>query len=185
MNRLDELNKTRARTAHDAGYRVRPMRLSDAESAAEVHVQVWREAYDGLLPAGYLAGLDPRSFAQRRRAHLVDPGAAKSVLGLDPAGRIVAVAAAGPARDEDAPTPWELFAINVLAGHHGTGLADLVMAELVGERATYLWVLEGNERARAFYARYGFVADGATKLHPPTGRVEMRMRRAPENPCTR
>jgi GNAT superfamily N-acetyltransferase len=172
---MDEVNAARVQAAQAAGYLVRPMRVTDVDPAAEVHVQVWQEAYDGLLPADYLTGLDPRSFAQRRRDHLAEPRATKNVVGLDPTGRIVAVAAAGPARDDDAPTPWELFAINVLASHHGTGLADLIMAELVAHRATYLWVLEGNARAQAFYARYGFVADGGTKRHPPTGRVEIRM----------
>ncbi|MDX3003067.1 hypothetical protein PWY87_15370 [Kribbella solani] len=32
----------------------------------------------------------------------------------------------------------------------------------VGERAAYLWVFEGNERALGFYRRHGFVPDGAT-----------------------
>lgn len=68
--------------------------------------------------------------------------------------------------------------LNVLAAHHGTGLADLLLAELVGERAAYLWVLDGNARAQAFYRRHGFAVDGATKPHPPTGTTELRMVRA-------
>ena len=68
------------------------------------------------------------------------------------------------------------------ADHHGTGWADMLMAELVGDRPTYLWVLESNQRASAFYGRYGFVTDGATKLHEPTGRVEVRMLRRERTP---
>jgi hypothetical protein len=36
-------------------------------------------------------------------------------------------------------------------------------------------VLRGNERALAFYARYGFRADGRTKIHADTGLSEIRL----------
>jgi GNAT superfamily N-acetyltransferase len=151
-------NADRAAAAHAAGYRVRRLETRDMQRTAEVHVQVWREAYADLMPAGYLSGLDPRRLAQRRLEHLTNPHSSEvvDVIGLDPSGEIVAMAVASPGRDDDAPTAWELWAINVLASEHGTGLADLIMKDVVGERAAYLWVLRENERARAFYGRYGF-----------------------------
>jgi ribosomal protein S18 acetylase RimI-like enzyme len=63
----------------------------------------------------------------------------------------------------------------MLAAERGTGLADLMMAELVGARACSLWVLAGNARALAFYRRHGFVADGHSKTHSPTGTIERRL----------
>ena len=42
---------------------------------------------------------------------------------------------------------------------------------------TALWVFEGNERALSFYARHGYVRDGATHVHEPTGLTEVRMTR--------
>jgi GNAT superfamily N-acetyltransferase len=153
------------------------MQLADVDGIAEVHVQVWREAYVSLMPSDYLADLDQERFARSWRGRLEGQQSAvgRQLVGLRPDGPIVAIGSAGPSRDEDAPTAWELYAINVLAAAHGTGLADLMMAELVGERPVSLWVLDGNKRALAFYARNGFVPDGATTEHEPSGRVELRL----------
>jgi ribosomal protein S18 acetylase RimI-like enzyme len=49
------------------------------------------------------------------------------------------------------------------------------MAHAIGDRPAYLWVLEGNDRAVAFYRRHGFTEDGGRKLEPDTGLVEIRM----------
>ena len=81
------------------------------------------------------------------------------------------------ARTSDLASRWQLFAINVLRSARGTGLADLMMAELVGSRAVYLWVLPGNERARACYTRYGFVTDGGSMPFPPADQNAIRMSR--------
>ncbi len=153
------------------------MEWADVDEIAEVHIQVWREAYESLMPSDYLAALDQEQFARswRDRLKAQQPGEIMQLVGLSPDGRIAAIGSAGPSRDEDAPTAWELFAINVLAAAHGTGLADLMMADLVADRPTSLWVLDGNKHARAFYARYGFVPDGATTEHEPSGRVELRL----------
>ncbi len=72
----------------------------------------------------------------------------------------------------------ELYVVNVLAAHHGTGLGELLFTRAVGQVAgdepVHLWVLVGNERARAFYRRHGFAPDGKTKRHEATGALEER-----------
>jgi GNAT superfamily N-acetyltransferase len=168
----------RTRMAVEAGYVVRPMQASDASRVAQVHVRVWHEAYTSLMPADHLAGLHVAEFSERWRARLAHPTAdgPRHLVGLSPAGVVVGLGTAGPSRDpEPAATRWELWALNVLASEHGTGLADLMMSELVGTRACHLWVLRGNARAVAFYTRHRFVADGGTKVHAPTGMTEDRM----------
>ena len=45
-------------------------------------------------------------------------------------------------------------------------MAQRLYDEAVGGRDAYLWVLRDNARARAFYARNGFVPDGAAKIDP-------------------
>ncbi|MGI8948520.1 MAG: GNAT family N-acetyltransferase [Ornithinimicrobium sp.] len=74
---------------------------------------------------------------------------------------IVGFICVGPARDEDAPTAYQLWAINLVPEHQGTGLAQRLMAEVLGDGPAYLWVATGNERAIRFYQRHGFAADGA------------------------
>jgi ribosomal protein S18 acetylase RimI-like enzyme len=155
---------------------IAPPALDDLDELGRVHVQVWREAYAALMPADYLASLDPTLGPKRWRERF---GASSEVswwLARDDEG-IVGMTTSGPPRDDDAPAPLELYAINVLSRAHGTGLADDLMAQAIGDRPAYLWVLEGNDRAIAYYRKHGFVDDGGRKAEPDTGVGEIRMAR--------
>ncbi len=156
---------------------IAPIAVDDADDVARVHVRVWQEAYAGLMPADYLESLDPAAFGESWRERLRHPRAGVGHwLARDEHG-IVGIASCGPARDDDAPVPFELYAINVLARGHGTGVAGVLLAHAIGDGAAYLWVLEDNQRARAFYRRHGFVDEGGRKPEPDTGAVEVRMAR--------
>jgi ribosomal protein S18 acetylase RimI-like enzyme len=148
----------------------------DLDEMGRVHVQVWREAYAGLLPDDYLAGLDPTFGPTRWRERFGSSSEVSWWIARDEEG-IVGMTTSGPPRDEDAPAPLELYAINVLRRGHGTGLADELMAHVIGDRPAYLWVLDGNARALAFYRRHGFADDGGRKPDLDTGVVEIRMAR--------
>lgn len=150
--------------------------LDDLDEMGRVHVQVWREAYAGLMPDEYLAALDPTVGPRLWRERFGTSEWVGWWLARDDDG-IVAMATSGPPRDDDAPVPLELYAINVLRRAHGTGLADDLMARAVGDRPSYLWVLEGNDRAIGFYRRHGYADDGGRKPEPDTGVVEIRMSR--------
>lgn len=166
------------------GWTIAPVEVADADEVGRVHVRVWQEAYAGLMPAAYLDALDPAAFAEgwRRRLHEPVPGVHTSVARDDDG--IVGIATAGPSRDDDPPTPEELYAINVLARGHGTGVADGLLAATIGDRAASLWVVDGNARAIAFYRRHGFADEGGRKPEPDTGVVEIRMvRRAVGDPA--
>jgi len=104
------------------------------------------------------------------------------VVAAGPDGEIVGIASAGPTQDEEAPTEWELYAINVLAAHHGAGVADQLIAAVIAQRPATLWVVSGNARAQAFYRRHGFEVEGATKVHEDTGAPEIRMVRSKVSP---
>ena len=158
------------------GYSVRPMKSADASSVAEVHVRVWRDTYPGMMPAAYLDALDVAEFERSWHEWLSDPPADASLLvGTAPDGEIVGFGAAGPSRDDDPPVPRELWAINVLATAQGTGLADQLMLDLLADGPASLWVAEANARARAFYARHGFVPDGTRKVREETATAEVRL----------
>lgn len=150
----------RARQAREQGYAVRPATEADATQLGVVHVQAWRETYPGLVAQEALDALDPVTRGDRWREWIRHPANPVVLrLGIAPDGEIVGMIAAGPSRDEDAPTSWELRAINVLRLAHGSGLADALVEDAVGTRSTYLWVLENNPRALAFYRRLGFAPD--------------------------
>jgi len=155
--------------------------LHDLDEMGRVHVQVWREAYAGLLPDEYLARLDPTFGPRLWRERFGTSSEVSWWLARDEEG-IVGLCTSGPARDDDAPVPLELYAINVLRRSHGTGVADDLLQHAIGDRAAYLWVLDGNDRAVAFYRRHGFADEGGRKPEPETGAVEIRMSRGGSAP---
>jgi len=105
----------------------------------------------------------------------VDEPGSRVAAAVDKSGRMVGLATAGVARDPDALTAWELYSINVVEHHQGSGLADDLMSVTAGDRDLTLWVVRENTRAQAFYRRYGFGVEGATKAHEGTGAPEIRM----------
>ncbi|MDN5795815.1 MAG: hypothetical protein L0H79_08705 [Intrasporangium sp.] len=91
----------------------------------------------------YVAGLSVTEFAERWRQRLGDQGSSDlgtTLVARDAAAEIVGFVSAGPSRDDDAPTEWELYAINLLARTHSTGLADELLGRALGGRAATLWV---------------------------------------------
>ncbi len=79
-------------------------------------------------------------------------------------GDIVGFAASGRPPDGDAPPDCRrLYAIYLLAAHYGSGAGQALLDAALGRAAASLWILEDNPRARAFYERNGFRADGAAK----------------------
>lgn len=105
----------------------------------------------------------------------VDEPESRVAAAVDERGTIVGLATAGVTRDLDAPTAWELYSINVATHHHGTGVADQLITAVIAERPATLWVVRENTRAQAFYRRYRFGVEGATKAHEGTGASEIRM----------
>jgi ribosomal protein S18 acetylase RimI-like enzyme len=158
-------------------WRLEPLSAEDCDELARVHMAVWREAYAHVMPADYLAGLSDERCAAgwRQRVARLSEGAERTLVVKDGDGGIAGFASAGPSRDDDPPTAWELYAVNLLPQARGTGVADRLLDELVGDRDATLWVVEQNRRARAFYARRGFVDEGRRAVHPATGTPEIRL----------
>ena len=152
---------------------IRDAQASDARGIAEVHVGSWQVAYAHLLPKEDLAQLDVDQFAawRGRRIQAMDPANSATLLITDDDG-IAGFADVGPTRDEylDATTVGELYAIYLDPSRWDKGYgseliraAEAAMARL-GFRSAMLWVLEGNDRAREFYAAAGWEPDGGRQL---------------------
>ena len=108
----------------------------------------------------------------------VDEPESRVAAATDQDGTIIGLATAGATRDDDAPTAWELYSINVVAERQGSGVADDLIEVTAGDRDTTVWVLDHNARAQSFYRRHGFVLQGATTLDEVTGGRQIRMVRA-------
>ena len=157
------------------GWTIEEPTVDDADELGRIHVEIWRQAYAGLMAEDYLDGLDPAAFAEKWRSRLGDPLPGTVRLAVRDDEGIVGFSTAGPPRITEAPAGLELYAINLLPRAHGTGLADELLDATIGDRAAYLWVIEGNERATAFYRRRGFVDDGGRDIDKESGALEIRM----------
>lgn len=157
-------------------YAVRPARPADAVALAAAHHLAWEQAYRGVMPDRLLDDLDEEDLVQRWRTILeVDQPDGVVAVGVAPDGEVLGFASGGPTRDEDGPTAWELYAVNIVADAYGSGLAQDLVASVVRDRPATLWVLVDNPRARAFYAKEGFVDGGDRKTHEASGCEEMRL----------
>jgi ribosomal protein S18 acetylase RimI-like enzyme len=157
--------------------RIRKAVVDDAEAIARLNVLAWQVAYEGHMPADFLAALDPAARALRWREQMLATEPDQAVFVAENAdGTVIGFAACGNERTD--ASAGEVFAIYVDPARWGAGagraLMDAAVAHLTaaGPRPVRLWALDGNERARRFYERYGFVADGATGRHTiPDGEV--------------
>lgn len=144
----------------------RPATAPDVPAIATVRIRSWQAGYRGLMPPDYLDALDPAAEAERWGGRdLTGQHVAESD------GRVVGWLSVGPYRadpGEDVPGPacGEIRAIYALPSAWGLGVGRALMAygleELrrQGLQPVLLWVIEGNDRARRFYAEAGFVPDG-------------------------
>ena len=154
---------------------VRRARPTDAAAIAAVHVAGWRSAYAGLLPDGYLAGLNPMRHAAgyeaaiRRGAGVfvavaagrdVPGGARAEVVGFATVGRARTALADGEVETLYVLDDWRDRGV-------GRGLMRAGAAHLQAQgcRSAFLWVLRDNPN-RWFYERLGGrpVAESVTRV---------------------
>jgi GNAT superfamily N-acetyltransferase len=146
---------------------------ADARAGGLLHRETWRETYGPLVDAGLLAARlgDPAEWIERWRQLIEYRPPLLAMDGDEPVG----FAMAGPARREDAPTTGELYALYALEAWHGSGVGQALFDTAVGENPCYCWVLEANDRARAFYAKQGMKPDGMRKRYEPLDAWELRV----------
>lgn len=172
-------------------FRIERFADADATELATMHMQVWRDTYAGMLSQDYLDSmqLGPRIAHWRKRIGVTNArehGADETAADGDvrhlsrlarhvPSGRIAGFCMVGGPREDDAPVPQELGALNVLAEFHGTGVARLLVDATLGDRPAYLWVVRQNLRAQAFYRKLGFAPDGGSKRDETLECDEIRM----------
>jgi GNAT superfamily N-acetyltransferase len=168
-----------------------PLRLraavpGDEPAVAELHVASWRDAYRELMPAAYLAALDPADRARRYTFDAPGRNAPATVLAVDDDDAIWGFATFGPSRDGDSESLGELYALYVDPPRLGTGTGRLLIADARarlaarGHREAILWTLIGNTPAQRFYERDGWERDGGERVEEPYGIVStvVRYRRA-------
>jgi ribosomal protein S18 acetylase RimI-like enzyme len=152
----------------------RPSRLSQPDPSRRTLVAVMREH---PVVVGY-ASFGPERSLLSVHAHPAGAGRARGEGGspADAAPRTGAGLAGGTG---------EVYALYVSPDWWSTGTGRSLMAAALtalseaGYRRAVLWVLAGNARARRFYERAGFAADGAENVLTGLGSVlEVRYARS-------
>ncbi len=150
---------------------VAPASPEDAPAIARIHVDAWRAAYDGIVPASFLAGLSVERREATWRASIAR-GVPEVLVAREAAG-VIGWIAFGACRDADAAEKQgEVHAIYLDPSHWAQGVGRLLwqaarerLAAQGFTRAS-LWVLADNARALRFYRAAGFAPD-------PSGRQEI------------
>ncbi len=157
---------------------LRPSREGDAEAVADLTIRTWRHAYRGVLPAAVLDDMDQVARAARWRPRVAEHGERSQVCVAEGSGGLVGFAWFCAAREHpihpEPPGTGEIVAFYVAPELFGSGLADQLAAAAEAWLAprferSILWALEGNARARRFYTRRGWLADGARAPYAKPG----------------
>jgi GNAT superfamily N-acetyltransferase len=157
---------------------IRDARPDDAAAFVRAYERSWDAALSGIAGKrlGELASVEERTMSFRKGVESISADARILVAERD--GTVVGIATC---RREG--RTCELRGLYVVPEAWGSGVArDLMDAALEAMRArgasdAFLWVVEANGRARRFYEREGWTADGETRaseLGPP----EVRYRRS-------
>ena len=148
------------------GVQIRPAAVADAEPLTDLHLDVWEEAYGDLIAAEILLARrrERSDRVARWRENLARPANRSLLAWTDDGSRLLGFVSTGSGRDEpgDGLPGLEVMALYVRAEVYGSGVGHALLDAAIGPAAAYLWVLDGNLRAIAFYERQGFRFDGCT-----------------------
>ena len=150
-----------------------------ASVTSHIYADSWKVAYKGIVPQEYLDSLNPERWADKlgneheefRRDYLLRDG-----------NKSVATSSICAARDEGFEDWGEIMSIYVRPEEFRKGYGrelfsyDLEQLRAAGFERIYLWVFEGNLRARAFYETMGFQWNGDRNSFEIAGKelVEVR-----------
>jgi ribosomal protein S18 acetylase RimI-like enzyme len=146
-----------------AVFTIRKAHQNDADGMAKVHVDTWRFAYQGILPADFLESLSVRTSAEKWRlafAEMKTPEEAVFVAENE-ANEIVGIASCGPERSQDHIYQGEIYVLYVLPTCQRQGVGRRLVAACIGHLVQQLgvetlliWVLAENPY-RKFYESLG------------------------------
>lgn len=142
--------------------------VDDAAAIARIHVEGWRAAYAGIVPAELMASrtkLPVRTAEFEEALRTADEGDRFWLFERD--GEDVALAYTRTGRDADVASPGELKLFYTLPELKGGGIGLRLFEHATGELmdrglSPYLYTFRENAAARAWYERRGWRADGAS-----------------------
>lgn len=134
--------------------RIRPAHGGDAEIIHSLLLASWQEAFSPHLPDSAFQNMVETGLAHWQEILIHPEGTWIAHREGEPVGFARAVAAgAGQVRS------LELEKLYVVESEYGRGTAHNLLEIAVGDAPCQVWVASYNDRARAFYAKEGFVPD--------------------------
>jgi GNAT superfamily N-acetyltransferase len=143
--------------------RIREATPDDFATVADMHYPVWRRSWTGILTAPVLDLLGP---AKRWVADVYPQSLNRRGWRMwiaESGGRTLGVAIFGPDADASDDLHIDALYIDDECQRHGIGgrlLDEVLSANPSGD--VILWCAENNGKARAFYEKNNFRADGRT-----------------------
>ncbi|MFI7667461.1 GNAT family N-acetyltransferase [Nocardia sp. NPDC049526] len=137
---------------------LRPARPEDAEPIATIWYEGWRDAHLGNVPNELIAVRPQESFGVRAAQRIDDTTVA--IIDNEVAGFVMTL--------DD-----EVDQVYLSRHHRGTGVAATLLfaaeqrIHANGHPRAWLAVVPGNTRARAFYARHGWIDAGLFNHQAP------------------
>ena len=155
----------------------------DAAGIAQVHIDDWQRAHEGLVPAEYISARSARVREEFWREEL-ELGARDRkpwVALLDE--RIIGFASGGMARDQEVePETGEVYQLVVAPECWEKGIRTNLMAHVIGDLQTHdfdraiFWVLAADTTMRAFVQHVGWQTEGTTRLEECGGALVEEVR---------
>lgn len=132
----------------------------DRLAVSRIYEESWKYAYKGIIPQSFLDGISEGN----RIENLDREGVCHLVAVVD--GKLVGTSSYCKSRFSKYADYGEIISIYFLPEYMGMGYGKTLLSAAVeklsemGFRDVFLWVLEENHSARAFYERCGFSASG-------------------------
>jgi len=143
---------------------------------SRIYALSWKTAYRGMIPDDYLDEI-----SETRWSPVLRRDAKRLLLAAENA-RVVGAATYDAARDPKMSGCGEIISLYLLPSHYRKGIGTELFAAVVnalreaGFACIYLWVLEDNAPARAFYEKNGFFFNGDVNADNIGGRAVNEVR---------
>ena len=157
-----------------APFLLRSARIDDADAIAALHALSWQRTYRGMMTDEFL---DRRALANRRQVwhdRLQADNVNQFVSVMEQSSGIVGFVCAYAHHDP----VWGSYVDNLHVSYecHGHGLGRALMrsvarwlSDTAPRDGVYLWVMEANASARAFYDHLGATNAGTELMEDPGG----------------
>lgn len=148
----------------------------DRLAISNIYEKSWKFAYRGIVPRSYLD-----SIPSGRWAGSIDGVGKYNAVAVE-SGKFIGTSCFCRSRFSDLKDFGEIVSLYLLPEYIGKGygkkLTEYVVGELgkLGYSDIFLWVLEENVRARKFYERFGFTADGGVTVTDIGGKLLREIR---------